>query len=249
MSKLQGKKALITGGTTGIGFATAKLFIEHGAKVAITGQNEKRVHEAGQQLGPDALPIVADVSSLDKIDNMTAAVNQQYGKIDILFVNAGIFKVVPFSMVDEAHYDELMNINVKGAFFTIQKALPILNDGGSIIINSSIASKIGVAGVSVYGATKAAVRSLSRTIAAELLDRKIRVNTVSPGPVDTPIFGKTGLDEQQSAALSEQIMPKIPMGRFGTAEEVAKAVLFFAGDDSTFTTGSEIMVDGGWTEL
>ena len=249
MSKLSDKKALITGGTTGIGFATAKLFIEEGAQVAITGQNPERVKKAGDELGSDALALTADVSSLDNLDKMVNEIKEKYGSIDILFVNAGVFQISPFLEADESHYDFLMDVNLKGAFFTIQKVVPIMNDGGSIILNSSIANQLGMAGISVYAATKAALRSFSRTMSSELLERNIRVNTVSPGPIETPIFDKTGLSDEEANNLAEQILSKVPMNRFGNSDEVAKTVLFFASDDSSYITGEEIVVDGGWTQL
>lgn len=245
MARLSGKKALITGGTTGIGFATARLFIEEGAKVVVTGQNEDRVNQAGKELGHDAQAIRADVSSLVDLDTMVNEVKDQFGKIDILFINAGVLKMGPLSEVDEEHFDFQVNVNLKGAFFTIQKVVPVMNDGGSIVINSSNANQIGIPGLSIYSATKAAVRSLARTIGTELLDRKIRVNTVSPGPIETTILGKTGIPKEVADDIAEEIISQNPMKRFGVPEEIAKAVLFLASDDSSYMTGEEIVIDGG----
>lgn len=245
MSKLKGKTALITGGTTGIGLETAKLFINEGAKVVITGQNEERVKKAGNELGPDTHAITADVSSLEDIDSMVSVVKDEIGKVDILFVNAGVLRMGSLSEVDEAHFDYQVNVNFKGSFFTIQKVVPIMKDGGSIVINSSNANQIGIPGLSVYSATKAALRSLSRTLSLELLDREIRVNTVSPGPVETPIFGKTDIPEDVAEEITKEIISQNPMKRFAVPEEIAKVVLFLASDDSSYMTGEEIVVDGG----
>ena len=245
MSKLKGKTALITGGTTGIGFETANLFINEGAKVVITGQNEGRVRKAGKELGPGSIGITADVSSLHDIDSMVRDVKDRLGKIDILFVNAGVLRMGSLSESDEEHFDFQVNVNFKGSFFTIQKVVPIMNDGGSIVINSSNANQIGIPGISVYSATKAALRSLSRTLSLELLDRKIRVNTVSPGPIETPIFGKTEIPEDVVEEITKEIIAQNPMKRFGKPHEIAKAVLFLASDDSSYMTGEEIIIDGG----
>lgn len=245
MSKLINKTALITGGTSGIGFETAKLFINEGAKVAVTGQNEERVMQAGKELGPEALAIRADVGSLDDLEKMVNMAGDKLGKLDILFVNAGVLKMGPLSEVDEEHFDFQINVNFKGAFFTIQKTVPIMNDGGSIVINSSNANQIGLPGLSIYSATKAAVRSLARTLAMELLGKKIRVNTISPGPIETPIFGKTEIQEDVAEEIAKDIIDHNPMKRFGKPEEIAKAVLFLASDDSSYMTGEEIVVDGG----
>ncbi len=245
MSKLKGKKALITGGTSGIGFETAKLFLLEGAGVTVTGQNEDRVKKAGEELGGDSLAVTADVSSLADLDLMVAEVREKFGKVDILFVNAGVLQMGQLSEVDESHFDFQVSVNFKGSFFTIQKVVPIMNDGGSIVINSSNANQIGIPGISVYSATKAALRSLSRTLSLELLDRKIRVNTVSPGPIETPIFGKTEIPADLAEEITKDIIAHNPMKRFGSPEEIAKAVLFLASDDSSYMTGEEIVVDGG----
>ena len=245
MKKLNNKTALITGGTTGIGFETARLFISEGAKVAVTGQNDERVKNAGEILGKETVAVTADVSSIREIESMVSKVNQKLGNVDILFINAGVLRMGPLSDVSEEHFDFQVNVNLKGAFFTIQKVLPVMNDGGSIVINSSNANQIGIPGLSVYSATKAALRSLARTLAAELLERKIRVNTVSPGPVETPIFGKTGIPKDVADDIAEDIISHNPMKRFGGPEEIAKAVLFLSCSDSSYMTGEEIVVDGG----
>lgn len=249
MGKLEGKNALITGGTTGIGLATAKLFQSEGARVAITGQNKERVANAGKELGPDSLAIVSDVGSLKSIDSMVTEVRDKFNNIDILFVNAGIFYLAPLMNVTEEFYDIHMDINLKGAFFTIQKTVPVMNDNGSIILNSSIANTIGFPGIGVYASTKAGLRSLARCWTAELIEKNIRVNVVSPGPIETPIFDKTGMSEEDMNKMAQQIISNVPMKRFGSAEEVASVVLFLAGSDSSYITGEDIYVDGGWTQL
>lgn len=249
MAKLDGKTALITGGTTGIGLATAKLFQQEGARVAITGQNPERLDEAASQLGTDVLALRTDVRSLADIEAMANKVKESFEGLDVLFVNAGIAKLGPMTSVDEAQIDEVMNINFKGAFFTIQKTVPILREQGSIVLNTSVNNQMGMMGSSIYSASKAALRSLARTLAAELAERKIRVNAVSPGPVSTPIYGKLGVPQEQLNQFAGQLQQQIPMHRFGEPEEIAKAVLFLASDDSSFVLGEELVVDGGWTEL
>lgn len=247
--KLQGKTALITGGTTGIGFAAAKSFQSEGAKVAIAGQNETRLQEAAAALGNGVLAIRADVASVSEIEAMTSEVEAKLGGLDVLFVNAGIGKFMPFLQVDETTFDEQFTINYKGAFFTIQKAVPILHDRASIVLNTSINNQIGMANSSIYAASKAALRSLVRTLAAELIHRGIRVNAVSPGPITTPIYQKLGFPQEQLDAFAKDLRQKIPMQRFGTPEEIAKVALFLATDESAFVLGEEIVADGGLTQL
>lgn len=249
MTKLTGKTALVTGGTTGIGFATAKLFLEQGARVAIIGQNKERLNEAAKQLDNKVLAIRADLSKVISIEAMLEKVKEVFGSLDILFVNAGIAKLAPMDAVDEKLIDEVFNINFKGTFFTIQKAVPIMSEDSSIVVNTSVNNQMGMAGSSIYGASKAAVRSLVRVLGGELIGRGIRVNAVSPGPVQTPIYGKLGVPEEQLQAFATQLQQKIPMQRFGNSDEIAKAVLFLASEDSSFVLGEELVVDGGWTEI
>jgi NAD(P)-dependent dehydrogenase (short-subunit alcohol dehydrogenase family) len=249
MRRLEGKVAVVTGGNSGIGLATAKRFQEEGAKVAISGRNRQTLDEAVKTIGNGALAVQADVANLADMDKLYAEVSEKLGKIDVLFVNAGVAKFAPLADTSEDLYDEQFDINIKGAYFTIQKALPLLNDGASIIVNTSVADSKGNAGASAYSATKAALRSLARTAAAELVGRGIRVNAVAPGPIVTPIFGRTGLPKEAVDEFARGILAKVPMKRFGQPEEVAAAVAFLASQDASYITGSEINVDGGAGEI
>lgn len=249
MARLTGKTALITGGTTGIGLATAKLFLQEGARVAITGQDAARVEQAGAELGPGALAIRANVASAADMTAVAARLKEAFGGLDIVFANAGIARTVPFAELDEAGIDELLDVNFKGVIYTIQSMLPILRKPASVILTSSTLTEQGMAGMSVYSATKAAVRSLARTLSAELLEHGVRVNVVSPGPVETPIYGKLGLPAETVQQMATQILGKVPVGRFGHSDEVAKAALFLASDDSSFILGENLLVDGGMATL
>jgi NAD(P)-dependent dehydrogenase (short-subunit alcohol dehydrogenase family) len=236
--KLQGKVAVITGGATGIGLATAKLFVKEGAYVFITGRRQKELDEAVQEIGGNVTGVQGDVTKLADLDRLYEAVKSK-GRIDVVFANAGVAEFAPLGKITEEHFDRLFNINVKGTLFTVQKALPLMNDGGSIIINGSVASVKGTAAFGVYGATKAALRSFVRTWTMDLKDRHIRSNVISPGPTDTP-----AIDGQPPDAI-ERIASTIPMGRMGKPDEIARAALFLASDDSSFVTGIELFVDGG----
>src|SRR6267378_3568655 len=238
MPKLTGKVAVVTGGNSGIGLATAKRFREEGAKVVISGRDQKTLDEAVKTIG-------GDVSKLSDLDRLYKTVAEKFGKIDVLFANAGIAKFALVGDSTEALFDETFDVNVKGVFFTIQKALPLLNEGASIIINSSVANQTGAASASVYAATKAAVRSFARTLTSELVDRGIRINVVSPGPITTPIFGRTGLPQEAVDEFARGIKERVPMKRFGKPEEIASTVLFLATPESSYITGVDINVDGG----
>src|SRR5246127_2667541 len=227
MKRLEGKVAVVTGGNSGIGLATAKRLQEEGAKVAILGRSRKTLDEAVKSIGNGVVAVQGDVAKIADVDKLFAEVSQKLGKIDILFVNAGVAKFAPLAETSESTYDEQFDINIKGAYFTIQKALPLLNDGASIILNTSVADIKGTAGTSAYSATKAALRSLARTAAAELAERGIRVNTVAPGPIVTPIFGRTGLPKEAIDEFAKEIVAKVPMKRFGQPEEVAGGAAVF----------------------
>jgi NAD(P)-dependent dehydrogenase (short-subunit alcohol dehydrogenase family) len=247
--KLQGKTALITGGTTGIGFATAKLFIAEGARVAITGIDHGRLAEALVALGQNAYAIRSDVRSAGDLRLMRDKVEASFGALDIFFANAGVAFGTPVADTVEARFDELMDINVKGVFFSTQAILPVMCDGGAIILNTSWLADVGTAGLSALSASKAAVRSFARTWSRELLDRKIRVNCVSPGATATPIHGKTGMTEVELAAFADHISAAIPLGHLGAAADIAGAALFLASEDSRYMLGAEIAVDGGFAQL
>ena len=249
MKRLEGKVAVVTGGNSGIGLATARRLQEEGARVAISGRSKKTLDEAVRTIGNGVVAVQADVAKLTDVDKLYAEVSQKLGKIDVLFVNAGVAKFAPLAETSESIYDEQFDINIKGAYFTIQKALPLLNDGASIILNTSVADSTGTAGASAYSATKAALRSLARTAAAELVGRGIRVNTVAPGPIVTPIFGRTGLAKEAIDEFAKEIVAKVPMKRFGQPEEVAATVAFLASQDASYITGVEINVDGGLGQI
>ena len=240
--KLQGKMAVITGGTSGIGLATAKLFVKQGAYVFITGRRQKELDAAVQAIGRNVTGVQGDVAKLADLDRLYRAVKTK-GRIDVVFDNAGVAEFAPLGKITEEHFDKLFDTNVKGTLFTVQKALALMNDGGSIILNGSVASVKGTPAFGVYGATKAALRSFVRTWTSDLKDRHIRSNVVSPGPTDTPI-----VDGQPEDAIA-RIVSTIPMGRMGDPDEIAKAALFLASDDSSFVTGIELFVDGGRAQV
>src|SRR3989449_2228173 len=247
--RFKDKVAVVTGGNSGIGLAAAKAFVREGAKVAITGRSDTTLKAAQKELGPDVLVIKADMSRLPEIASAMTRIKERFGRIDALFVNAGIGKFVPFEEVTEEFYDETMATNLKGAFFTVQKAVPLLSRGAAVVLNASISAHMGLANSSVYAATKAAEVNMARTLSADLLNRGVRVNVVSPGPVATHIFGRIGLSEGQATRTNERIAEQVPLKRFGHPDEVASAVLYLSSSESAFVVGTELVVDGGMIQL
>ena len=248
-AKLQGKIALVTGGSSGIGLATAKEFISEGAFVYITGRRQTELDKAVEMLGAQARGVRADASQLSDLDALYAQIQQEKGRLDVLFVNAGLGSFAPLGQITEQQFDETFNTNVKGVLFTVQKALPLIPAGGAIVLNASIVSVQGVPSFSVYSATKAAVRSFARSWTNDLKDRKIRVNVVSPGPIDTPGLSGLANTEEEKQALYTQLASQVPLGRMGRPEEIAKAAAFLASDDASFIAGIELFVDGGTVQV
>jgi len=249
MKTLEGRIAVVTGGSSGIGLATARRFVDDGARVVIVGRREQALKEAAALIGKDVTTVVGDVSRLDDLDRLFAVVKEKHGHIDILFANAGAGTVAPLALATEAHFDQTFDVNVKGMFFTVQKALPLFKDGGSIILNSSVSNVLGLPGFTAYAASKAAVRNFARGWALELKDRRIRVNCMSPGAIDTPALATTtGLSAEQAEQAVAQFITRIPMGRRGMPEEIAAAVAFLASDESSYITGIDLPVDGGMAQ-
>src|SRR5438477_841827 len=249
MGKLERKTALITGGNSGIGLATAKQCVSEGAYVCITGRREQELAAAVKEMGRNVTGVQGDVSNLGDLDRLFAQIKREKGKLDIVFANAGVAKYAPFGTITEEHYDSIFDINVKGLLFTVQKALPLLSDGASIILNASIVASKGFSSNSVYSATKAAVRSFARTWTTDLKERRIRVNAISPGSIDTPGLSDLLASSEVGEQRKKMISNTVPLGRFGTAEEIAKAVVFLASDDSSYITGTELFVDGGFAQV
>lgn len=249
MQKLTGKIALITGGNSGIGLATAKRFVSEGAYVFITGRRQAALDAAVKDIGSNITAVQGDVSNLDDLDRFFETVKKQKGRLDILFANVGWGEFVPLGSITEEHFDKIFDTNVKGLLFTVQKAIPLLRDGSSIILTASITASTGTAAFSVYSASKAAVRSFARCWALDLKSRKIRVNVVSPGPIDTPGLRNLAPSKEQLAQFKTDIAASIPLGRIGSPDEIASAVLFLASDDSSFITGTELFVDGGMAQI
>ena len=248
MEQYQGKKVVIIGGTSGMGLATAKMLLDGGARVLLTGLSKAGLESAQKALGKGALVVSSDARSLTDLDALASRVKVEFDTFDLLFVNAGFSIRAPLESITEAVYDEMFNLNAKGPLFAVQKLAPLINRGGAVVLTTSIANVKGMPGNAAYGAAKAALRSFARVLAAELLPREIRVNAVTPGPIDTPILGKMFPEKDAAAQLREKMIGMVPMKRWGTSEEIAKAVLFLAFD-ATFTTGAELPIDGGWSQL
>jgi len=249
MNRLKGKRALITGGTSGIGLETAKQFLKEGARVAITGRNPATLESARNELQQDVLIIPSDSSSVAAQKQVVEAIQQAFGGLDVLFVNAGIAELKPVEQWDEAAFDRSFAVNLKGPYFLIQALLPIFANPTSIVLNTSVNAHIGMPNTSVYAATKAAMVSLVRTLSGELISRGIRVNAISPGPISTPLYGKLGLSKDDLTSVAASIQSQVPVGRFGTPVEIAHAAVFLASDESAFTVGSDLMIDGGMGNL
>ena len=247
--KLEGKVAVVTGGNSGIGLATAKRFVAEGAYVFITGRRQAQLDAAVKEIGRNVAGVQGDVASLVDLDRLYATIEASKGRIDILFANAGMAEMVPLGEITEEHFDKVFNANVKGLLFTVQKALPLVRDGASIILNASIVASTGNPAFSVYSATKAAVRSFARTWILDLKERKIRVNAISPGPIETPGFDGLAETAEQRDQIRAGFVATVPLGRMGTPDEIAKAAVFLASDDSSFVTGTELFVDGGSAQV
>jgi NAD(P)-dependent dehydrogenase (short-subunit alcohol dehydrogenase family) len=250
MNKLEGKVAVVTGGSSGIGLATAKRFVDEGAYVFITGRRKSELETAVSQIGKNVTGVQSDVSKMADLDKVYEAVREQKGKLHIVFANAGTGAFAPLGQITEEHFDKQFDVNVRGLLFTVQKALPLLQPGGSIVLNASIVSSTGSPAFSVYSATKAAVRSFARTWSVDLKEHKIRVNAISPGVIPTPGYNTSlGMTQEQVDQFVQSSIGGIPLGRPGTADEIAKAVLFLASDDSSYITGIELFVDGGLAQI
>jgi NAD(P)-dependent dehydrogenase (short-subunit alcohol dehydrogenase family) len=249
MDRLKGKRALITGGTSGIGLETAQQFVQEGARVAVTGRNPATLETARAVLGSDVLMIASDASDAAAQKQVAETVRDSFGALDILFVNAGIAELKPVEQWDEAAFDRTFASNLKGPFFLIQALLPIFANPASIVLNASVNAHVGMPNTSVYGASKAALLSFTRTLSGELISRGIRVNAVSPGPISTPLYGKLGLSEADLKSVAASIQGLVPAKRFGTPSEIARAIVFLASDESAFTVGSELLIDGGMSAI
>jgi NAD(P)-dependent dehydrogenase (short-subunit alcohol dehydrogenase family) len=250
MERLKDKVAVITGGNSGMGLATAQRFVAEGAYVFITGRRQSELDAAVKQIGGNNISgVQGDVSNMADLDRLYATVKEQKGRIDILFANAGVGELAPLGTITEAHFDKIFSVNVKGLLFTVQKALPLFQDGGSIILTASIATSKGFEAQSVYSATKAAIRSFARTWTVDLKHRKIRVNAISPGPIDTPIFYSPTLTGEEINQIKANLVAAVPIGRMGSPDDIAKAVSFLASDDSSYITGIELCVDGGMAQI
>lgn len=249
MTKLVGKNAIVTGGNSGIGLATAKAFVDEGAKVLIVGRNKNALDRARETLGENAEAFAADVSKESDLAALAAFAEQRLGKLDVVFANAGVAEFKPVQMADAAHFDKIFNTNVRGAFFTVKVLEPLLNEGASIILTTSSSNTLGLPGSSVYAASKAALRSFARTMSSEFAPRNIRVNAISPGPIETPIYDHMGMSEDEQDETARSLLTRVPAGRMGLPAEIAKSVVFLASNDSNYMAGAELVIDGGMSQI
>jgi len=247
--RFRGKVAVVTGGNSGIGLGVAKAYAQEGAQVAITGRSEKTLEIAAKEIGEGTLAIRSDAGKVSEIDAAMKQINERFGRIDALFVNAGVAKLIPFEKVTEDLFDEIVNINMKGAFFTVQKAVPLMPKGSAIVLNASINAHIGMPGTAVYGATKAAVLNMAKTLSRDLLEKGIRVNAVSPGPITSALLARDGISQEKLQETKDWIQSKVPIKRFGTPEEIAAGVLYLTAPESAFVLGAELIIDGGMATL
>src|SRR5215475_7100371 len=247
--RFKGKVAVVTGGNSGIGLGVAKAYAQQGARVAITGRNEKTLEAAAKEIGDGTLAIQSDAGKVAEIEAAMKQINKRFGRIDALFVNAGIAKLVPFETVTEELFDETVAINLKGVFFTVQKAIPLMSKGSAIVLNASINAHLGMPGTTVYGATKAGVVNMAKTLSADLLERGIRVNAISPGPITSALLARDGISDEKLQGTKDWIKSQVPIKRFGTPEEIAAAVLYLTSPESAFVLGTELIVDGGMATL
>lgn len=247
--RFQGKVAVVTGGNSGIGLGVAKAYAQEGAQVAITGRNEKTLEAAAKEIGDGTLAIQSDAGKIAEVEAAMKKVNEQFGRIDALFVNAGVGRFVPFEKVTEEFFDETVDINMKGVFFTVQKAIPLMSKGSAIVLNASINAHLGMPGTTVYGATKAAVINMAKTLSADLLEKGIRVNAISPGPITSALLARDGITQEKLQETKDWIQSQVPIKRFGTPEEIAAAVLYLTAPESAFVLGAELIIDGGMATL
>jgi NAD(P)-dependent dehydrogenase (short-subunit alcohol dehydrogenase family) len=247
--RFQGKVAVVTGGNSGIGLGVAKAYAREGAQVAITGRNEKTLEAAAKEIGDGTLAIQSDAGKVAEIETAMKKIKERFGRIDAMFVNAGVAKLIPFDEVTEEFFDETVNINMKGVFFTVQKAIPLMSKGSAIVLNASINAHLGMPGTTVYGATKAAVINMAKTFSRDLLEKGIRVNAVSPGPITSALLGRDGMSQEKVQEIKDWIQSQVPIKRFGTPEEIAAGVLYLTAPESAFVLGAELIIDGGMATL
>jgi NAD(P)-dependent dehydrogenase (short-subunit alcohol dehydrogenase family) len=247
--RFKGKVAVVTGGNSGIGLGVAKAYAQEGAQVAITGRNKNTLEAAAKEIGDGTLAIQSDAGNLAEIEAAMKKINERFGRIDALFVNAGVGRFVPFEQITEKFFDETVDINMKGVFFTVQKAIPLMSKGSAIVLNASINAHLGMPGTTVYGATKAAVVNMAKTLSADLLEKGIRVNVISPGPITSALLTRDGITQEKLQETKDWIQSKVPIKRFGTPEEIAAAVLYLTSPESAFVVGTELIIDGGMSTL